>query len=138
MRKTERPRERDNWGQIGAMLPAQLYAEVHALGGPERRLRLAVLADALYQLQRSANATGKRERAMHEAELDWFARDDLSEPFSFVSICDALHLDPEFVRGGLRRWSAAAPFRRTSRRVAARTAVLAGRRSYKGRHGRAA
>jgi hypothetical protein len=140
MRKTDHTRQPpDYWMQTDVILPVQLDARTGALGEPERRLRLAVLEDAVDQLQRYANATSPRERAIRDTELDWFASDDRTLPFSFASICDALHIDPQYVRAGLREFRPDAPYRRTSRRrVSTPTPMLGGRRTYRRHHGRAA
>jgi hypothetical protein len=92
------------WRRVDVILPTQFHAEICALADPERRLRLAVLEDAVHQFQRYVNPTGRHERALHDDVLDWFASEDRSEPFSFESICDALHIDTDFVRSGSRRW----------------------------------
>jgi hypothetical protein len=92
--------------QPDVILPVQLHAEVYALGDPERRLRLAVLEDAIRYFQRYKDATGDRERALYEDAVDWLTSRDRSEPFAFDNVCDALELDPEFVRRGLFRWQA--------------------------------
>ncbi len=86
------------------MLPAQLLPEQSALTDPERRLRLAVLKDALHYVQRHEHATDEHARALYEDALDWVADPDRSEPFSFENICDALGLDAWYVRSCLRRW----------------------------------
>ncbi len=65
----------------------------------ERRLMLAVLIDAIRTCQAHRLAapqvqtyrTGLRERA-------WFQSEDRSSLFSFVSICEALGLNAEYVR----------------------------------------
>jgi hypothetical protein len=90
------------------MLPAQLVADVRALRDPERRLRLAVLEDAIRYFQRYLDATDARQRALYEDAVDWFGSPDRSEPFSFENVCDALELDPDYLRQGLCRWRAAA------------------------------
>jgi len=43
-------------------------------------------------------------RALYEDAVDWFSSPDRSEPFSFENVCDALRLDPDYVRRGLRRF----------------------------------
>jgi hypothetical protein len=107
---------------MDVILPTQLYAGGIVRGDPERRLRLAVLEDAVHQLQRHVNATAQAQRALYERELEWFASDDRSEPFSFASICDTLQIDAECVRTGLRRWRDGARVRvsRSPRRVQGR------------------
>jgi AraC-like DNA-binding protein len=79
-----------------------------ALGYPtalcEHRLMLAVLEDAVrvYQVDCLSTHTGSRLRFRETAA--WFAADDTSSPFCFVTICEVFGLDPDYVRGGLRRW----------------------------------
>ena len=34
----------------------------------------------------------------------WLDSDDMSWPFSFASICQALDMEPEYLRRGLRYW----------------------------------
>ncbi len=94
----------DHWTEEDTILPAQLYAEVRVLSHPERRLRLAVLDDAIRYFQRYVHPTDRRGRVLYEDALDWFSSPGSSEPFSFENVCEALHIDPEYVRRGLRRW----------------------------------
>jgi len=70
------------------------------LGAPrfERRLRVAILEDALRYYQHYYGAAGSRARVLYEDAADWFASPDRSEPFSFENVCDALALDPHYVR----------------------------------------
>lgn len=65
----------------------------------ERRLRLAVLIDAvrLVQKQRPSGSNLRVTRAWLR-ERAWFLADDPQYPFSFVSICGALGLDAGYVR----------------------------------------
>ena len=139
-RKTETNRRpHDHWRPVDVILPTQFHAEICALADPERRLRLAVLEDAVHQFQRYVNATGRHERALYDDVLDWFASEDRSEPFSFESICDALHIDTDFVRSGLRRWRDGARVRvpRSRPRVMSGGTVFKEPRARK-QHGRAA
>jgi hypothetical protein len=68
-------------------------------GEPERRLMLAVLIDAIhgYQRGREGRRVGAPGRAWR-AERSWLRSEDRSSPFSFTNICDALGLDPGYVR----------------------------------------
>src|SRR5713101_1724607 len=66
-----------------SILPAQLYDQ--PLGGariqPEKRLQVAVLADAILTFHRCAGDERARARR-HFAEVDaWFASDDTNGPF---------------------------------------------------------
>lgn len=62
---------------------------------PEKRLALAVLADAVRVVRR-----GRSDAAEDEA---WFASDATDHPFGFVSICQALGLDADHLRAGILR-----------------------------------
>jgi hypothetical protein len=86
------------------IVPEQFFPAVSALADPERRLRLAILQDALRYYQQYAAATDRRARALYEDAAEWFASPDRSEPFSFVNVCDALGLDASYIRRGLQRW----------------------------------
>jgi hypothetical protein len=89
-----------------SVLPAQLYEP--PLGGarlqPEKRLQLAVLADAVLEFHRWAGVERTRGRRLFAEVEDWFASDDTDGPFAFVAICHALQLDPDYIRRGLGRW----------------------------------
>lgn len=71
---------------------------------PEKRLLLAVLEEAVGTFQRHLLATDRRGRMAFVDVETWFASDDPTWLFSFVGICDALGIDPTYVRSGLRRW----------------------------------
>lgn len=69
----------------------------------ERRLLWAVLLDAVhsYWHNRPRSSNGRGRRAWHR-ECRWFQSSDRSSPFCFESICDALGLEPDYVRRLLR------------------------------------
>ena len=68
---------------------------------PETALMYAVLEDAFlcYQKQFEANA---RIPQLSRAAEDWFLCDDSRWLFSFVSVCQALGLEPQYIRKKLR------------------------------------
>jgi hypothetical protein len=71
---------------------------------PERRLVLAVLEDAINCFQVNVMAErGRRKKLFKESE-DWIMGRDDDWIFSFVSICELLRFNPEYVRRGLLRW----------------------------------
>lgn len=82
---TDRRRREDPFGH--PVLPVQLLdrARPHGLLSPERRLMLAVLADAIVQLRRGGTARTAEER--------WILASGHSSPFAFTNICDALGID---------------------------------------------
>jgi AraC-like DNA-binding protein len=86
-----------------SLLPSQVERLANRTA-PEHRLMLAVLEDAVhvYQVDSLSPHTGRRLRFRETAQ--WFASDDTSSPFCFVTICEFFGLDPDYLRAGLRRW----------------------------------
>ena len=101
-----------------SILPAQLGDR--PLGGariqPEKRLQVAVLADAFLTFHRWAGVDGSRPRRLFAEVEAWLASDDADGPFMFITICDSLGFDPAYIRRGLRegRMHAQAPAEGTS------------------------
>jgi hypothetical protein len=87
----------------------QLSCDTGPPANSERRLLWAVLLDAVhcYRHNRPSSASVSMRRAWHR-ECRWFQSNDRSSPFTFESICDALGLDPDYVRRLVRstddRW----------------------------------
>ena len=71
---------------------------------PEKRLLLAVLEEAVVTFQRYATEHGRRGRRLFREAEEWMGSEELCWPCSFRNICDALGLDPGYLRRGLRRW----------------------------------
>jgi hypothetical protein len=71
------------------------------VSSPEKRLALAVLADAVRQIRE-----GDHRATDDEA---WLASPAVDDPFAFVRICEVLGLDPDHLRRGLRRMHRRAP-----------------------------
>ncbi|MBI4527072.1 MAG: hypothetical protein HY695_25020 [Deltaproteobacteria bacterium] len=71
---------------------------------PEKRVMLAVLEDAVHCFQDNLLAgTVKKKRLFQEAK-EWIFETSGDWIFSFVNICEALGLNPQYVRQGLLRW----------------------------------
>jgi hypothetical protein len=91
-----------------SILPAQLYDP--PFGGarlqPEKRLQVAVLADAVLTFHRWAGDERARARRPFAEVEAWFASEDTDGPFTFITICDSLKFDPSYIRRGLRQWRA--------------------------------
>jgi hypothetical protein len=87
------------------ILPSQFFEGMHAHAAryPEQRLMLAVLADAVTVFQRYASGSTTRARRRFAEVADWFLATD-DGPFSFASVCQALELDPDYIRHGLNLW----------------------------------
>jgi hypothetical protein len=89
-------------GRRGGPSPHQLEADCR-LDTPEKRLMIAILADAINCFQKYAAARNRRNRrVVHEAEK-WLMSADRSWPFSFENICDILAIDSQRLRSNLQR-----------------------------------
>ena len=86
--------------------PAQLFGKpgLDASLVPEKRLLLAVLEEAVVTFQRYATEQGRRGRRLFREAEEWMGSEEMCWPCSFRNICDALGLDPGYLRQGLRRW----------------------------------
>ena len=71
---------------------------------PETALLLATLEDAIDCYKKYSSVQNKlgRER-FREAEY-WLMEEKDNRLFSFVSICEVLGLDPQYIRHGLKEW----------------------------------
>lgn len=69
-----------------------------------QRLLLAVLQEAIHTFLKDHNArTTRGKRSFREAQI-WFSSDEDHWLYAFESICLHLHLDPDYIRRGLKRW----------------------------------
>lgn len=82
---------------------AESFKKALPFGG-EKMLMLAVLEDAVdcYKCNLLAKDC-KAQNVFTEAEA-WFSAHDDEVLFSFENVCDALRLDADYLRAGLRRW----------------------------------
>jgi hypothetical protein len=71
---------------------------------PEKRLMLAVLEDAVACFQRYILPRNRREKTLFKETEDWVRDKNDDYLFSFENICEALKVNPEYVREGLLRW----------------------------------
>lgn len=88
------------------ILPSQFFDrfQIDASLQPEKRLMLAVLEDAVGTFQKYVTSSTRRgQRLFSEAE-EWFAASTMDWPFGFENICEALGLEPAYIRAGLARW----------------------------------
>ena len=93
---------------LDSVLPEQLFGS--PFGGarlqPEKRLQVAALADAVLTFHRWAGNGGPRARHLFAEVEAWFASHESHGPFTFITICDSLQLDPGYIRRGLGHWRA--------------------------------
>jgi len=78
------------------ILPSQFFR--HGLATPETRLLLAVLEEALNTRQRHLVATDRRSRVILAEVEAWFRSDDTARLCAFVAICNALDIEPTWMR----------------------------------------
>jgi hypothetical protein len=92
--------------QPDVLLPSQFFASMRKKvpQEPEYRLIVAVLQDAIECFQKHLFARDHKARHLFEDAADWIASDDREWPYSFISICEVLNLNPEYVRSGLQAW----------------------------------
>jgi hypothetical protein len=83
--------------QPNAVMPVQFHAP--RATGPERRLALAVLEDALAIHRKRPR--GRRQRRLVTETEQWLFSDDRSWPFSCINLCDALGIDVAALRARL-------------------------------------
>jgi hypothetical protein len=65
---------------------------------PEKTLMFAVLLDAVECFQKYA---GHEANRLFKDTDEWIFEDDPEWPFSFINICEAVGMDPEYLRKGL-------------------------------------
>ena len=73
----------------------------------EQRLMLAVLQDAVECFQAYVLAPEVREKKLFQDAQDWILEKNNEWPFSFENICEALQLNPDYIRPGLLVWKEA-------------------------------
>jgi len=70
---------------------------------PEKMLMFAILVDAISCFQTFSSTDGThRSRKFYEAK-NWLLSNRQDWPFSYRNVCEALELDPDYLRRGLLR-----------------------------------
>jgi hypothetical protein len=90
--------------QPDVILPAQFSARRGAQAYGERHLMMAILEDAINCYRDHLWATRESDRRLFRDAEEWIMAENQKAPFSFKEICQVLGIDPEYVRGGLKRW----------------------------------
>jgi hypothetical protein len=90
--------------QPDVVLPAQFASRRGNRADGERHLVLAILEDAVNCFRDHLLAKRESDRRLFREAEEWIMADDQRFPFSFLEICQILGIDPEYVRGGLKRW----------------------------------
>ncbi len=68
---------------------------------PEKKLMLAILLDAVECFQKYA---GHEANRLFKDTDEWIFADDPEWFFSFINICEAVGMDPQYLRKGLSHW----------------------------------
>ena len=87
--------------QPHVIVPAQLFSVPNAFT-PEHRLRAAILADAVWCVEKYRFPTDARGRRLFRRAKQWLLAAEPHWPYSFESICAVLDLDASAVRHRLR------------------------------------
>ena len=92
--------------QLDSLIPYQyretVERKVHLQA--EKRLMLAVLEDAIFCFKRYLKARSRKEQRLFEETEAWIIEPESGWIFSFENVCEALKLDPGYVRRGLLDW----------------------------------
>lgn len=90
--------------------PSQ-HADRHGATGlqPEKRLMLRVLEEAIETWQRYRAHPTPEARGLARAAADWLSSDDESYLFDYRRVCEAVGIDADYLRRGLRAWQERTP-----------------------------
>ncbi len=101
------------------ILPEQFFSPPTAMQHGVSALISAILSDAVICFKKHIKEKNPRSRRIGREAEEWFFRNDSEWPFSFISICEALILDPEYIRRGLQQWrnTPASPSGKETRRI---------------------
>ncbi len=88
------------------ILPSQYFGVIRGCGHltPEQKLMLAVLESAVHDFKRYRRAEGRRGRRLFSEVQEWLTSREETGMFSFVGICHALDIDPDYISKGLSAW----------------------------------
>ena len=87
------------------ILASQQYYDHETSGRqPERSLMSAVLLDAVECFQTYLLLHDEHSNRLFKEAENWILDNDREWLFSFINICEALAIDPHYLRKGLLRW----------------------------------
>jgi hypothetical protein len=88
------------------ILPSQYFGVIRDCGQltPEQKLMLAVLESAVHDFQRYHLATRRRGKRIFREAQEWLTSQEETGIFSYVAICQAVGIDPDYLRQGLSAW----------------------------------
>jgi hypothetical protein len=88
------------------ILAIHQYSDHQGTSGrqPEKSLMSAVLLDAVECFQKYPVLHDEYENRLFKEAENWILDNDREWLFSFINICDALAIDPQYLRQGLLHW----------------------------------
>ena len=88
------------------ILAIHQYSECQGTSGrqPEKSLMSAVLLDAVECFQKYLLLHDEYSNRLFKEAENWILDNDREWLFSFINICDALAIDPHYLRQGLLHW----------------------------------
>jgi hypothetical protein len=88
------------------ILAAEDFERIHRSRplSPEHELMVAVLEEALADYQRCWKARDKKGMRQFADAQAWILESNSEWIFSFVNCCEALGIEPDYLRQGLPRW----------------------------------
>ena len=87
-----------------AVLPSQFFSPPRNHYKGEMALMYAVLEDAVKCFAKQFVEKKLRTKRLAEEAEEWFFADDEHWPFSFINVCAALGINPQYLRQGLAHW----------------------------------
>jgi hypothetical protein len=109
-----------------AVLPSQFFSPPRDHYKGEVALMYAVLEDAIKCFAKQFVEKGLRTQRLAAEAEEWFFANDERWPFSFVNVCAALEINPQYLRQGLEHWRQQHPakLRQTRQQAVHRTPCL--------------
>ena len=89
------------------VLPEQFYTCATGSSHPAsgvRALLWAMLEDAIVCMQQQALTPSRRHQRLAREAEQWVFADNITWVFSFLNVCAALGLEPEYLRTKLTQW----------------------------------
>ena len=92
--------------QPDSLLSAQYFETLRrkTILEPEKRLMLAILEDGINCFQENLLAQNVGKSRLFQDAEEWIIQSDGNWVFSFENVCEALGINPAYVRQGLLRW----------------------------------
>jgi hypothetical protein len=84
----------------------EVFSRLRRQPTPETRLLIAIVEEAINCFQRYCFAEHDLGQRLFREADEWLMSNHRDWAFSFESICDAIGLEPSYVRYGLRQWRA--------------------------------